>query len=118
MSERDSRFQRGLNAIAKGYRNHQGTAIVGSTALTSGIAIELSPAPSPAREITASALIIVGAVTAIASSFADYYNLITDKHLWLDAQNTTPQQPSGFHEEETTIMTAEEIASAMADFKQ
>lgn len=115
MAERESRLRRSLDAVAKGYRDHKGAAI-GNTALASGIALELSPAPSPAKEITASALVIAGAVTTFAISFADYCELILNSPHRLNAENAIPQSPSGFHEEETTMMSPEEIASAMAEF--
>lgn len=108
MAER-GRFRRAVDSAVEYSREHRGMSASGGL-IAGGAAVEVSPVPG--KEVVAIPMFIVGGIVGIASSLVEYYDRVIVSNLPRRSQQDSTLA-AGFHDDETTIMSTEEIASAM-----
>lgn len=98
------RFQRVVDTVAEFNREHQGT-VAGGTVFLAGAGAAV------AKVEVAPIAIAVGTITVLISSGVDYVNNVIGRNMPKEIAQSP--LPPGFHEAETTIVSAEEIQSAL-----
>ncbi len=79
MTER-GRFQRGIDTIVEGTRNHAEISVSGG-ALGTATAIETSPIPTPVKEMLAIPPFLVGVIIGIYAMANEYYKRNIDPYI-------------------------------------